>query len=144
MHDPAYRVPLADGEHVIESFHTDRAAYIRDHVLMAAIGGVGAMAGMYLMGNPDFWVGAVAALAAVAVRGGYLASEDLSARWDLTGTRLIGPQGRAARLAEIEKLNNLGSAIQIVTRSGDKHLMKYLADKPAVKARLEAAIRTAR
>ncbi|MBN2907507.1 MAG: hypothetical protein JXJ18_12430 [Rhodobacteraceae bacterium] len=144
MYEPATRAPLNLGETVIESFHAARATYVRDHVILAALGSLGAMGVLLAMGDPNFWVGTVAAVAAIGVRGAYLASDDLTARWDLTQTRLLGPQGRAVRLDRIARLNSLGSAIQIVTQDGDKHLMKYLADKAAVKARIEAAQRTAR
>ncbi|MEX5727819.1 hypothetical protein Ga0609869_001172 [Rhodovulum iodosum] len=144
MYETNVRAPLEPGETVLESFHADRRVYIRDHVILAAIGAVGTMGVLALMGNPDWWVGSIAAVAAIAVRGFYLASEDVHARWDLTQDRLLGPQGRAVRLDQVAKLNSLGSAIQIVTKGGDKHLMKYLADKPAAKARLEAVTGVAR
>jgi roadblock/LC7 domain-containing protein len=44
------------------------------------------------------------------------------------------------RLAEIDKLRTLGSAVQVITRSGDKHLLKYLADRPRVVAEIEATM----
>ena len=127
------------GERVIERFAADRQTYVRDHTALAAGGMVVAVAALYLLGNPDFWVGAPAALLAVAVRGWYLASEALTDRWDLTERRLLGPAGRDVPLSDIETVRRLGSAVQLVTRTGDKHLMKYLADADAVKARIEAA-----
>jgi len=133
MFDTDARAPLLGGETVLQSFHADRATYIRDHVILAVIGSIGAMLALYWTGHPDYWVGAVAAVLAIAVRGGYLASDDLTARWDLTNQRLIGPQGRVVRLRDIDKLRALGSAVQVVTRGGDKHLIKYLADKDAVR-----------
>jgi len=129
--------PPPEGERVVERFLADRAVYIRDHTWMAALGMVGAMGVLYLMGNPDFWVGAPAALLAIAVRGAYLASEALSDRWDLTERRLLGPAGRDILLDNIAAVRRLGSAVQIVTKTGDKHLMKYMADAAAVQARLE-------
>jgi hypothetical protein len=81
----------------------------------------------------------VGGLAAVAVRGGYLASDELQARWDLTDRRLLGPLTRAVPLADIRLVRGLGSAVQVVTRSGDKHLIKYQADRTETEARLRAA-----
>ena len=50
----------------------DRATYIRNHAWMAAIGMGGAMAVLWIMDNPHVWTGAVAGLAAIALRGWYL------------------------------------------------------------------------
>lgn len=137
MYELNAHAPLLDGETVIEVFRADRATYIRDHLIMAALGAIGAMLALYYMGEV-WWVGAPAAVAAIAVRGFYLASDDLHAHWDLTGQRLLGPQGRVAHLTDIKEIRSLGSAVQIITRGGDKHLIKYLADKAAVKARIAA------
>lgn len=131
---------LEPGERVVESFHPDRTAYWRDHAWMAA----GAMAlGMVILwaiGNPHVWTGAVGGLVAIAVRAGYLASDEMKARWDLTDRRILGPLGKQAWLRDIAQLRVLGSAVQIVTASGNKHLMKYQADRDAVKMRIERAM----
>ena len=95
---------------------------------------------LWAIGNPHVWTGAVGGLAAIAVRAGYLASDEVNARWDLTDRRLLGPLGKQAWLREIAQLRVLGSAVQIVTTEGDKHLIKYLADRDAVKARIKAAV----
>ena len=92
---------LEDGESVQHSFYPSGSAYWRDHAWLAA-GAMGCgMAILMLLGNPHVWTGAIGGLAAIAVRGFYLASDELKARWDLTETRLLGPQGRAVRLGEI-------------------------------------------
>jgi hypothetical protein len=131
--------PLIEGERVVHSFTPDRAAYWRDHAWMAA----GAMAvGMGILaaiGNPHISTGAVGGLAAIAVRAFYLASDEMTARWDLTDRRLLGPGGRAVPLSEITRIRGLGSAVQIITQGGDKHLIKYQADRVAVTTRLAAA-----
>lgn len=131
--------PLDDGETVKQSFRPDRATYNRDHAWMAA----GAMAlGMlilWFMGNPHVWTGAIGGLAAIAVRAFYVASDELAVRWDLTDRRLLGPQTRAVRLDEIKELRTLGSAVQVVTLSGDKHLLKYQADRNATRQAIETA-----
>ncbi|VAW02736.1 hypothetical protein MNBD_ALPHA07-976 [hydrothermal vent metagenome] len=133
--------PLEAGESVLHAFHPSSAIYMRDHKRLAVAAMVAGMWILWLMGNPYVWTGAIGGLAAVAVRAFYLASDELGARWDLTETRLLGPQGRAVRLSEIGKLRTFGSAVQIVTKKGDKHLMKYQADNAATKASIEAAIR---
>lgn len=136
MYEPATHAPLAEGEEVIARFNADRATYIRDHAVMAVVLAIGAMIVLQLMGEV-WWVGAPAALAAIGVRAFYLASDDLTSYWELTDQRLLGPQGRAVRLAEVKDLRTLGSAVQIITNSGDKHLMKYLSDKAATRNQIE-------
>jgi hypothetical protein len=134
--------PLAPGERVRHSFTPDRATYRRDHAAMAAAAmGIG-MAILWAMGNPHVWTGAVGGLAAVLLRGLYIASDELALRWDLTDRRLLGPGGRAVPLSRIKALNRLGSAVQIVTQEGDKHLIKYQADGDATRARIAEAMRT--
>ncbi len=131
---------LEPGERVVDSFHADRTAYWRDHAWMAAGAMALGMVVLWAIGNPHVWTGAVGGLAAIAVRAGYLASDEVNARWDLTDRRLLGPLGKQAWLREIAQLRVLGSAVQIVTTEGDKHLIKYLADRDAVKARINAAV----
>ena len=128
---------LADhGETLVAEFAPDRATYRRDHAWMAALAMAGGMALLWAIGNPHVWTGAVGGLTAVGLRAWYLASEEMAVRWYMTDQRLIGPGGRQARLSEIAGLRSLGSAVQVVTVSGDKHLIKYQADKGATLTRL--------
>jgi hypothetical protein len=130
---------LEEGEVVRASFVPDRKTYIRDHAWMAALAmGLG-MAILWALGNPHVWTGAVGGLLAVAIRAWYLLDEALAERWDLTDRRLLGPGGRAIRLKDIKEVRSLGSAVQIVTLGGDKHLMKYQPDRDATKARIDEA-----
>ena len=140
LHAMTPTTALQEGETVLASFRPDRATYWRDHAWLAAAAMAIGMAVLWAMGNPHVWTGAVGGLAAVAVRAGYVASDELAARWDLTDRRLLGPQTRAVRLAEIATLRRLGSAVQVVTRAGDKHLIKYQADGAATRARIERAM----
>ncbi|MBC7133397.1 MAG: hypothetical protein H5U16_09870 [Roseovarius sp.] len=130
---------LEEGERVIASFRADRATYWRDHAWMAAGAMALGMGVLWALGNPHVWTGAVGGLAAIALRAGYLVSDELGARWDLTDRRLLGPQGRAMRLAEIRTVRGLGSAVQVITAAGDKHLIRYQADRAGVEGRLRAA-----
>lgn len=133
---------MADHSHtapILHSFRADRATYIRDHAWMVAIAMAAGMAILWFMDNPHIWTGAVGGLAAIGIRGWYLASEELGHEWVLTETRLTGPGGRNIALADIAKFNSILSAVQIVTHSGDKHLMKYQADKADTIQRLRAA-----
>jgi len=140
LHAMTPTTALQEGETVVASFRPDRATYWRDHAWLAAAAMAIGMAVLWAMGNPHVWTGAVGGLAAVAVRAGYVASDELGARWDLTDRRLLGPQTRAVRLGEIATLRRLGSAVQVVTRAGDKHLIKYQADGAATRARIERAM----
>lgn len=129
--------PLSAGEKVLISLLPDRATYLRDHAAMAAIAmGVG-MVLLWLLGNAHVWTGAIGGLAAIALRGWYVASDELAQRWDLTNRRLLGPGGRAVGLGEIKSVNSLMSAVQVVTHAGGKHLIKYQPDGKATKALIE-------
>lgn len=132
--------PLADGEQVIESFAADRGTYWRDHAWLAAAAMALGMGILWAIGNPHLWTGAVGGLAAVTVRATYVASDEMQARWDLTDRRLLGPGQRAVLLSEIARVRTLGSAVQIITHGGDKHLMKYQPDRDATAARIKSAI----
>ena len=131
--------PLEDGEQVLDRFLADRGTYIRDHAWMAVVAMAAGMLILWVIGNPHVWTGAIGGLAAILVRGGYVASDELAARWDLTDRRLLGPQTRAVRLSEIAQVRGLGSAVQVITQSGDKHLLKYLADRQAVATQIKSA-----
>jgi len=144
MHSMTPTTPLAEGEEVLHSFHPDRATYWRDHAWLAAAAMAIGMAILWVMGNPHVWTGAVGGLAAVAVRAFYVASDEMQARWDLTDRRLLGPQTRAVLLTDIARVRTLGSAVQIVTQSGDKHLLKYQPDRDATRQRIQTAMTGAR
>ena len=120
-------------------FRADRAAYIRNHAWLAALGMGGAMAILWLMGSPHIWTGAPAGLAAIVLRGWYLASEELNVVWQIDGPRLIGPAERSIPLSQIEAVRSMGSFVQVITRGGDKHLIKYQADPAATIAAIERA-----
>ena len=130
---------LAEGETVVAEFAPDRATYWRDQAWMAALGMAGGMAVLWAIGNPHVWTGAVGGLAAVGIRSWYLLSEEMAVRWVLTENRLLGPNGRKVRIGEIARLRSLGSAVQVITASGDKHLLKYQADRDATLAQLRRA-----
>ncbi len=133
-------VTLQEGETVQHSFHADRGTYWRDHAWLAAAAMAVGMVALWFLGNPHVWTGAVGGLAAIAVRAGYLASDELKARWDLTDRRLLGPLSKDVALSDIAELRVLGSAVQIVTKGGDKHLMKYQSDRDATRQLIEAGM----
>lgn len=122
------------------TFSPDRSTYIRTNAWLAAVAMAGAMIVLWLIGNPYPWTGAPAGLAAVGIRAWYMASEELVATWTMTDTTLTGPGLRKVALNQIEAVNTMGSFVQIVTKGGDKHLIKYQADPAATKAAIERAL----
>lgn len=129
--------PLSEGEERLISFVPDRATYLRDQAALAAIAMALGMGILWALGNAHVWTGAIGGLAAIVLRGWYVASDELAQRWDLTDRRLLGPGGRAITLSEITAVNTLMSTVQVVTRAGGKHLIKYQPDAGATKARIE-------
>ena len=57
--------------------------------------------------------------------------------WQLTDKRLITPSGMSVRRADIEKVRTIFSAAQVVTRKGEKFMIKYQADPAATAAMIE-------
>ncbi|WP_354667498.1 hypothetical protein [Octadecabacter sp. B2R22] len=133
-------VPLNEGETVQVSFSSDRMTYWREMAWVSVVAMVVGMAVLWFMGNPHVWTGAVGGLAAIAVRAFYLASDELKVRWDLTNQRLLGPNMRITSLNEITAVRPFLSAVQVVTSTGDKHLIKYQADRESVVRAIERAI----
>lgn len=120
-------------------FRPDPQAYLRAHSWMAAFGMGAAMLILWVMGNPHVWTGAIGGLAAIGLRGLYMRSEEMAVVWLLTDSALTGPAERNIPLADIEKVNTLGTYVQVITKRGDKHLIKYQADPKAVAATIERA-----
>lgn len=121
------------------TFTPDRATYIRTHWVMAAVAMAAGMAILWALGNPHVWTGAIGGLAAVSLRGWYLMDEEMGHSWEMTAETLKGPHGRTVALSDIDKLRIIGAAVQLITRTGDKHLIKFQADPQATKARIETA-----
>ncbi|MCW1932207.1 hypothetical protein [Pararhodobacter zhoushanensis] len=124
---------LEPDERLLVTFAPDRNRYWRDHGIMAV--GLMALAGgvLWLIGSPYPAIGSLGAVLAVAVRGLYLAGETFKMRWLLTDRRLILAGGvSSVTLLEIDKARPLLGDVQLITRSGDKHLLKFLADETEV------------
>ena len=134
-----------------EVFRADRGAYLRTNAWLAAGAMAAGMAILWAMGNPHLWTGAVGGLAAIALRAWYISDEELALDWTLTVTHVEGPARRPlddgapagpawrVALSDIAVVRTIGTFVQIVTRGGDKHLMKYLAEPRAVADRIETA-----
>ena len=137
---------LEPGETVLTELRPDKGRYWRDHAVMAV--GLMALTGgvLWAIGSPYPAIGSLGAILAVGVRAFYLASETLAMRWVLTDRRLILPGGqRSVALLQVETVRPLLGDVQLITRSGDKHLLKCLADAAGAIARIiEARDRRAR
>jgi len=127
---------LADGETLVATFTGSRQTYIKEHVMLAALGSVGAVAILMAMGNPHSWTGVVGAVLAIGIRGVYVASEQIGMTWQLTDRRLITPSGMSVPRGEIDKVRTIFSAAQVVTRKGEKFMIKYQSDPRDVANRI--------
>ena len=120
-------------------FPADRAAYVQSHVKLSAFAMAGAMGVLWLLGDPNIWTGAVAGLGAIAFRGWYMASEELAAIWEIDDGALIGPMKRNIPLDRVRTVRSMASFVQVITDTGDKHLIKYQADPAATVATIKRA-----
>ena len=106
-------------------FNPSRNAYITAHAWMAAIAMVAGMVILWTMGNPHVWTGAIGGLGAIVLRGWYMMSEELTVVWRIKDGTLLGPAERRVPLDQIKTVKTMGSYVQVITKGGDKHLIKY-------------------
>ena len=132
--------PLAEGERLLATLTADGQIYIRNHLIIVVVFGFIAGVVLWWIDNPTPWVGPLAAALAIGTRAAYLRSEALGQAWRVTDRRLLGPGGRAVGLADIREARPFFGDVQIITQSGDKHLIKYQREA----ARTIAAITDAR
>ncbi|MCU0903524.1 MAG: hypothetical protein MUE83_06570 [Tabrizicola sp.] len=130
---------LAHGEKLLTEFRPDAQVYWRAHLVMAVI--LGSCAGLVLLWlqNPYPVAGPVGAIMAIAARAAFVQSEAMAEVWRLTDRRLLGPGGRSVTLAGLQSARPFLGAVQLTTTTGDRHLMKYLSDAPAVAYLIETA-----
>lgn len=121
-------------------FTSDKAAYLRSHAWLAAVAMAGAMLVLWLIGNAYVWTGAVAGLGGIALRGWYLASEELAVVWKIENGNLKGPGDQAIALSNVQAVRTMGSFVQVITRDGHKYLIKYQANAARTKADIERAL----
>ncbi|MDV7270520.1 hypothetical protein RYZ20_06365 [Thioclava sp. A2] len=137
---PDSELPLEEGETVLATFLPDAGRYWKDHALLGLLGVALVALGLWYLGNLNqLAVAAIAIVVGMTLRGWYFRSEVFARRWQLTERRLIGPQGRQVMLLEITAVRRLMGDVQIVTKSGGKHLIRHQADAEAVANRIEAA-----
>lgn len=134
-----HSAPLLEGERVLQEFRPDRQVYWRAHLIMAVV--LGSLAGLVLLwqGNPYPVLGPVAAVLAIGIRAAYVLSEAMAEVWRLTDRRLLGPGGRIVPLPQLQAARPFLGAVQVVTATGDKHLIKYQANPAATATRLIGA-----
>lgn len=136
----ASELPLDPGETVAAVFEADPKRYWYDTAILAGLAIVLVGAVLAVMGRPEqIAIAALAIAVGMGLRALYFRSEAFARRWQLTDRRLIGPQGRQVMLLEIAAVRRLFGDVQIVSKMGDKHLIKHLADGAGVMAEIEAA-----
>lgn len=123
---------------VIE-FNPNRSAYITAHAWMAAIAMVAGMVILWALDNPHVWTGAIGGLAAIVLRGWYMMSEELAVVWRIENGVLSGPAEHRVPLNQIEAVKTMGSYVQVITKGGDKHLIKYQASPAFTASTIERA-----
>ncbi len=121
----------ARDDQTILTITASRPAYNREHIVLFIIGAIGMYAILWAIGNPFPWTGIVGAAFAIFIRWIYVASEAMDVVWTLTDKRLTGPSERSIPLTSIKNVRTLFSAVQVITHSGDKYMLKYLADPAA-------------
>ena len=127
------------GEKKLRDIRSDKGTYWRDHGVMAVLGmGVVGMV-LAFIGSDHVAIGSLGAVLALGVRGLWLYSEQMKFRWVLSNMRLVGPGGRQVYLLELEKARRLFGDIQLITKSGDKHLIKHIRQSDQLVAEIEAA-----
>ncbi|OWY01003.1 MULTISPECIES: hypothetical protein [Thioclava] len=137
---PESELPLEEGEKVLAVFTADKKRYWTDHAVLAVIGAVLVSAVLFWLGKPDqVVIASFAIVVGMAARGLYFRSEAFARRWQLTDRRLIGPQGKQVMLLQIDAVRSLMGDVQVVTKSGDKHLIRHLADAGPVVREIESA-----
>ena len=125
-------VELGPGEKIVHEFRPDQASYWQAHLVLAVLLGIGAGLVLLWIGNPYPVVGPVGAVMAIAARATFVQSNAMAEVWRLTDRRLLGPGGRSLSLAQLQDARSVLGAVQLTTTTGDRHLMKYQADPPAV------------
>ena len=131
--------PLAEDEMLLETFRPDRGVYLRNTLILMAVFGVIAGGVLVAMGDANPWTGPLAAILGIGARAWYLASEALSAEWRLTDRRLLGPAGQVIARADLAEARKVFGEVAVVTRAGEKFLIKYPVNPEAVIARLNGA-----
>lgn len=122
---------LQGDEKLLTTFAPDLHSYLKSNAILAVIAAAGGGAALVALGSPYPWTGPLAAILAIGFRAAFLKSEVMQEDWRMTNRRLLGPGGRIVPLSQVKEARTFLDAAQIVTRAGDKHLIKYQADAAA-------------
>lgn len=123
------------------TFRADKATYWQTHKVMGVIAMALAFGVLWIAGNPYPWTGLVGGAAAIGLRGWYLKDEELAHEWQMENGVLSGPGERRVFLSDLVTVKSIGSAVQLITTAGDKHLIKFQADPAATVTQINAARR---
>jgi hypothetical protein len=123
---------LAEGERLVTEFRSDPQAYWLAHLVMAVILGVGAGLVLLWLQNPYPVVGPVGSVLAIAARAAVVQPQAMAQVWHLTDRRLIGPGGSVIPLAQLLTARPFLGAVQVTSTTGDRQLLRYQVDPPAV------------
>jgi hypothetical protein len=121
------------------TFSPDKKTYLRTHLNMGVVAMALGTGVLWMMGNPHYWTGLIGGAFAVALRGWYLQDEELGHSWTMDKGILSGPAERRVHLSDLAQVKSIGSAVQLITTSGDKHLIKFQADTQATINQINAA-----
>lgn len=124
----------------IARYRGDKKVFIHVQVVMALVGATLITGGLYLAGNPDWWVGIVGSFAGIAMRGYYIAGEQLGFEWVLTNSELKSTTERAIALKDIKTVRSVLGSVQVITTTGEKFLIKYQAGPERVIAEINGAV----
>jgi len=130
---------MSNSNNIILKITASRDAYNREHAVLFFIGAAGMYGILWAIGNPFPWTGIVGAAFAIFIRWWYVASEALDAVWELSKTHLTGPAERSIPLSSIKDVRTLFSAVQVISHTGDKYMLKYLADTEGTVSAILAA-----
>ncbi|QQA43225.1 hypothetical protein [Pelagovum pacificum] len=130
---------LAPDERLLQSFAPDPAVYTRDHAWLAVLAAALSALSFWLVWRPLAFAGPPVAILIVAARHKSAADRDMTERWHLTDRRLVGPGGQEIELKRIDKLRPFGSAVQVTTNSGSRHLVRFQRKPRLTLERIEAA-----
>ena len=132
--------PLAKGEDLIHCFMPCPEVFRRQHLRMTVAAMLIGIGFLWLRHDPNYWAGALIGLAAFAGYGWLMARRELAQRWDLTSHRLIGPGRREVPLSDIAQVRTRGNTVQVVTRDGARHLLKYQPNRDTTRLMIQAVM----
>lgn len=122
-------------------FAADRVAFVRGQVLLAVVVALLSAALFLLIGSAYWWLGPVAAFAAVGLRAAMSWRTETGLSWNLDAERIAGSDGDSIALGDVDRVRRLGSGVLVAGRDGDRLVLRHLADPEAVRDAVAAALR---